>query len=511
MSYYNISRDEMHKFLTGLEFQPMDLPNTVELVYGKIVNVSNHRLSLRVYTAINPSGESRKKGSDAIRVQLYFMIDGKPLPVGKSQKCLRIGTWQKNLKAAIQRHFSPRNFKICPKCGAPMVERTRRSDQHKFWGCIRWSITQCNGKPDRFGPSLPAKPPSKPIADFGTRRPTTVKVTEEQVTGLARFRIPQELVSKYQQEVRTFFLQTHEHLIIGARAGGGKTAMLRDLSSWRRHSDGNKPIGKFLMLAFGKKNAAEGREKMPRDVDCRTTHGFCNSFLRNSVKLPERPDRSKNRQVMEDVYPLMDRNSKERKRIRKACFRLIGLAKNFACKPGDEASVRAVMDQYAFDLEGEAEHMTVVEVVSEVLSLSVPGEKFGGIYDFDDMLWWVIVLDIRPPRYDVVLADECQDFNACQIELLRRMVNNGTRIVAVGDPHQAVYRFRGADCDAYERVKMMLQAEKTGCTEIKLPINYRCGRAILAHVRENTHVKDIEAAPNAIEGEVVESMTYPDV
>lgn len=512
MAYYNISKDEMHTFLTGFGFRPMTIEGTVELVYGKIVTVAHHRLSLRVFTAINPSGESRRKGEDAIRVQLYFMVDGEPRPVGKSQKCLRVDTWEKNLGAAIRRHSEPEYFMVCQKCGAPMIERERQRDKHKFWGCITWATTKCNYTFDADKDTPPAPKADKPVSGRSSYakpnrpvvQPARTDLATRVDTGMDRFRIPANLISEYQLAVRTAFIEGDDHIIIGARAGGGKTAMLRDLSSFRN-------LRRFIFLAFGTKNAKEGKDKMPRDVDSRTTHSFCNGLLKSAVTLPEKPDQTKNRQVMEDVYPLMDPHSKERKRIRKASFRLIGLAKNFACRPGDEDAIRAVMDQYAFDLESEAEHTTVVDVVAECLSQSMPGKKFGSVYDFDDMLWWVVCLGLEPPHYDVVLADECQDFNACQVEILRRMAAKGSRIVGVGDPHQAIYRFRGADCDAYDKVKSMLEAEQRGCQEVILPINYRCGRAILAYVRENTHVKDIQAAPDAIEGEVIEGMSYPDV
>lgn len=148
MAFYNITAAEMSEFLLGQGFQLMTLPGTVELVYGKIVRVDNHRLSLRIYTAINPSGESREKGSDAIRVQLFWMYDGKPTPVGKAQKCLRVPSWRKNLQAAIDAHAGPEQFRVCPKCGSPMVIRHRASDKAEFWGCSTWVKTKCDGRPN---------------------------------------------------------------------------------------------------------------------------------------------------------------------------------------------------------------------------------------------------------------------------------------------------------------------------------------------------------------------------
>lgn len=148
MAFQNITATEMSEFLTSQGFQQMTLPGTVELVYGKIVYVGDHRLSLRIYTAINPSGESREKGSDAIRVQLYWMYDGKPTPVGKAQKCLRVPTWRKNLQAAIDAHAETDQFQVCLKCNSPMVIRHRGSDKAEFWGCSTWIKTKCDGRPN---------------------------------------------------------------------------------------------------------------------------------------------------------------------------------------------------------------------------------------------------------------------------------------------------------------------------------------------------------------------------
>ena len=89
--FYAISRDEIHEFLTNLGFQSLTLKGVVELVYGKIVRVGNHRLSLRIYSAVNPNGESREKGTDAIRVQVFHKVKNEEkqdiTPVGRSQKC----------------------------------------------------------------------------------------------------------------------------------------------------------------------------------------------------------------------------------------------------------------------------------------------------------------------------------------------------------------------------------------------------------------------------------------
>jgi len=543
--FYNISFEEMQDFLEPQGFQPMQLPKTIELVWGKIVKKGKLTLSLRIYTGINPSGESRAKGTDAIRLMLFVKYNGEVRHVGETRKCLRVHNWQQNIQTAINEWENCLHF--CSACGAPQVERTKRSDNSKFWACLTYFETGCNGysKREQFDPNrdavgarqevtgnvqqagrkarpkpaLPtqhAKRTDKPEGMETVKRaqPTRTFVDHSKpvVTGNP-YRIPDDLISDAQRSFELAFTDGTKHIVGGARAGSGKTVMLKHTATNRK---GNES---WVYLAFGKKNAAEGREKMPRFVKSQTTHSFCAGILRRAkVELAENPSDSKTWTILENLYPSMD--NKARNRIRKAVYKMVGLAKNFACKPDDHDAIKSVFEQYTFELGGDdgdgnivneqEEIQTTLELTSEVLGMSLPGQKYGTLYDFDDMLWYVVMMDLDVPKLDVVLADEVQDFNACQIILLRKLAAKGTRIVAVGDPYQAVFRFRGADCDAYYKVIEALTDTQRGMQECILPTNYRCGRLIIEHVRETTHVKDIEAAPNAIDGEVL-TMSYDDI
>jgi hypothetical protein len=149
--FYSVTRNEMHQFLTGLGFLPLALKGVVELVYAKIVHVGGHHLSLRIYTAVNPNGESREKGTDAIRVQLFAKVQNGGgteviMPVGKVQKCLRVQSWRENLGKAIARTTDSEHFRLCPACGHPMVLRENRTTGEEFWGCSRFRIAGCNGR-----------------------------------------------------------------------------------------------------------------------------------------------------------------------------------------------------------------------------------------------------------------------------------------------------------------------------------------------------------------------------
>jgi len=80
-----------------------------------------------------------------------------------------------------------------------------------------------------------------------------------------------------------------------------------------------------------------------------------------------------------------------------------------------------------------------------------------------------------------VLIDEFQDSNVAQIELTRLLVADQANVFAVGDPDQAIYRFRGATAGAFDhflktfgtsRVKRVTMSENRRSTEMILKSAY---------------------------------------
>ena len=76
-----------------------------------------------------------------------------------------------------------------------------------------------------------------------------------------------------------------------------------------------------------------------------------------------------------------------------------------------------------------------------------------------------------------VLIDEFQDSNVAQIELTRLLVADQANVFAVGDPDQAIYRFRGATAGAFDhflktfgagRVKRVTMSENRRSTDVIL-------------------------------------------
>ncbi len=118
-----------------------------------------------------------------------------------------------------------------------------------------------------------------------------------------------------------------------------------------------------------------------------------------------------------------------------------------------------------------------------------------GSIDYSDMLFVPLHKIASSGEYDAVIVDEAQDMNASQLYLAQQVLKASGRLIVVGDRHQAIYGFRGADTGSMDRLR-----EKFKATVLKLPVSYRCPKSIITEAQR--FVPDIEAAPDAPVGSV---------
>ncbi len=84
-------------------------------------------------------------------------------------------------------------------------------------------------------------------------------------------------------------------------------------------------------------------------------------------------------------------------------------------------------------------------------------------------------LERERSRVRFLLIDEFQDSNIAQIELAQLLAGEAQNVFAVGDPDQAVYKFRGATAAAFEEFR----ARFAGAALVSLEENQRSTSAIL--------------------------------
>lgn len=78
-------------------------------------------------------------------------------------------------------------------------------------------------------------------------------------------------------------------------------------------------------------------------------------------------------------------------------------------------------------------------------------------------------------HYQWISIDEYQDIDELQYQLVRHICPDTHNLCAIGDPDQAIYRFRGADVGFFLR----FEADFPGSRRVELTRNYRSSKAII--------------------------------
>ncbi len=83
--------------------------------------------------------------------------------------------------------------------------------------------------------------------------------------------------------------------------------------------------------------------------------------------------------------------------------------------------------------------------------------------------------DLRGLDFDLLIVDEYQDLNACDLALLKQIADRGCTVVGAGDDDQSIYSFRKADPAGIRR----FEDDYPEAITYPLSVSRRCGRSIL--------------------------------
>jgi len=83
--------------------------------------------------------------------------------------------------------------------------------------------------------------------------------------------------------------------------------------------------------------------------------------------------------------------------------------------------------------------------------------------------------DLEGVDYDLLIVDEYQDLNACDLDVLHQIAERGCSIIAAGDDDQSIYSFRYAAPEGIRR----FPEDYPDCALYPLSVTQRCGRRIL--------------------------------
>jgi len=317
------------------------------------------------------------------------------------------------------------------------------------------------------------------------------------------------------------------HAILNAVAGAGKTTTILNGIALMR--------GKVWFGVYNKKMADEIKEKLAKRDDLRARADFGNKADRiesstfhslgfgivRSMTYPKKPeidDKKVNRivdQIVAEKEAIAQQERTELRELVPTILKFVSMAKNRGFVPSalvkegltDWDDVDAWYDMaYRFDIGETLEDDQISIAINFARTVLRKSNADLSTIDMDDMVYLPLAkrVSLKPwHKYNWVLVDEAQDTNPARRALARLVMAGGARFVAVGDPHQAIYGFTGADNDSLEQIKRAFNA-----IELPLTVTYRCPKTIVAHAQNwVSHITAHESAP---EGEVI-SLPYGDL
>jgi DNA helicase-2/ATP-dependent DNA helicase PcrA len=317
---------------------------------------------------------------------------------------------------------------------------------------------------------------------------------------------PESYLADLNPAQRQAVLTTEGPLLVIAGAGSGKTRVLTHRVAHLLAAHGVKP-NEILAITFTNKAAAEMRERVERMIGpparaiwILTFHSACGRILRREAeRLGYRSnftiyDQADQIRVVKDSLAELDRDPK--RFVPRGIHSQISNAKNQLIGPDEYAArVASFYDQTVAD---------VYQLYQRKLFQS-------NAVDFDDMLMLTVNVLQRFPEarakwaksFRYILVDEYQDTNHAQYTLLKLLAGESKNVMAVGDPDQSIYAFRGADI----RNIMEFEVDFPSTQVIALEQNYRSTNSILqaanAVIENNRERKEKQLWSDLGEGDAV--------
>lgn len=298
------------------------------------------------------------------------------------------------------------------------------------------------------------------------------------------------------------------HLSIEAGAGTGKTTTIvegarlalggqsqfkpsaQQAAIWDHLRTLITPSTTCRFMAFNKSIATELASRLPSGIEASTFHGYGFKALMKPLQFPQLDEGGRVKKLLEKQFRIDPRKDAD---FLYPFLDLVSLCKLSLTDPEDRDAVENLIDHHNIALNGSTPR--ALDLLPRVIDWCARCPD--RLIDYDDMVWLPIVRNLSLPRTDVLLVDERQDLNRVQQELCLRSAD---RLVAVGDPRQAIYGFAGADANAFARLSAILAATEAGLTELPLMQTRRCPRTVVEAVRHLA--PGFEALPEAPEGQV---------
>lgn len=264
---------------------------------------------------------------------------------------------------------------------------------------------------------------------------------------------------------------TDANLLISALAGAAKTSTLVMLAE-------ALPDVKMLCLAFNKRIAVEMQERLPSNCTAQTLNSLGHRIWSDVLGKRLIIESNKVGDLMKEVFADLDEEYRQEAwDAFPDLIKAVSFGKQCGYIPdGYGKGAKPLLgDDEFFDHYEERLRPWEQAIITEVSKRSLDA-AWKGILDYDDQILMPTLFPAPFPRYQLVLVDEAQDLSALNHAMLKRLVVK--RLIAVGDPCQAIYGFRGAHEES-----MGLLRERFEMKDLSLTISFRCPIKVVEHAR----------------------------
>lgn len=271
-----------------------------------------------------------------------------------------------------------------------------------------------------------------------------------------------------QQAVIDAALASEDNLIISALAGAAKTSTLVMIAQALKTKS-------ILCLAFNKKIALEMTERLPPNCQAMTLNSLGHRAWAEAIGKRLILNTKKTYEILTKLCNELPAGQKtEAFELFADTMKAIDSAKTAGYIPsGHHPQAKALMrDDELFAWLDEAPTALQERLIREATLESIK-QAYSGTIDFNDQILMPTVFPSMFPSFPIVMVDEAQDLSALNHATLRKMAKR--RLIAVGDPCQAIYGFRGAHEDS-----MTLLAQTFNMKPLGLSISFRCPRTVVA-------------------------------
>lgn len=293
---------------------------------------------------------------------------------------------------------------------------------------------------------------------------------------------------------------TSSNLVIEALAGAAKTSTLVLIA----RALPNTPI---LAIAFNKRIADEMGKRLPPNCVSKTLNSvghnaWSNQIRKGRLTLNANKTYDNFKGIVDKLKDLKE--FEERSRIYEQqgdILKAVRLAKTWGWRPEGyfPGSKSLISDEEFYDrinlvLDDDVDTLQVKNLLIEGIK-----QAFNGLIDFDDQIYMPTLFGGQWPKFPLVLIDEAQDLSPINHAMLSRLVSQ--RLIAVGDPYQSIYGFRGAQSDSMNALR-----REYDMTRLGLSISFRCPIEVIKKARGRApHMQWPEWA---VPGEVNELETW---